>query len=162
MCRCLHLLRHTHLPATNKIECPRTSLVRRTLILPERLLHPTTGKAGLTCLPSIKDAQTGHDHYLWLTHLTRGLVSRSLLHLPRRDIHRVDLFLRVQRSTRACPIMIKLRNIMPQVVTGLGWHSTTRANLQLALTGICLQHQLISTHQPGPRHPEEPHPLGLW
>lgn len=162
MSRYLHLLRHTHLPAT-KIECrPRTFLVRQILISPERLHHPTTGMVGLICLPSIKDAQTDHDHYLWPTHQTRGLASRSLLHLPRRDIHRVDLFLRVQWSTRECPILIKLRNIMLQLATGLGWHSMTRASPQLGLTDICLQHLPTSTHQPGPLHLEEPHLLGLW
>lgn len=137
MCRCLHLLRHTHPPAT-KIERPRTFLVSQILTLPERLLHRTTGRVGLICLSSIKDAQTGPGRYLWLTRLTWGLsASRYLLHLPRRDIQRVDLFLKVEWSTMACPIMTK-RNIMLQLVSGLGSHSMTRANRHPALTSKCL------------------------
>lgn len=118
MCRYHHLLHHTHLPAT-KIKCPGTFLVRQILILPERLLRLTTGRARLRCLSSIKDDQTGLGHYLWLTRLTLG-ISRYLLHLPRRDIQRLDLFLRVEWSTMACPIMTKLRHIMLQLATGLG------------------------------------------
>lgn len=162
MCLCLHLLRHTHLPAT-KIECPRTFLVRQILTLPERLLRLITGRMGLRCLPSIKDAQTGHGHYLWLTRPTLGLsASRYLLPLPRRDIQRVDLFRKVEWSTRVCPIMNKLRSIMLQLATGPGWHSMTKANPHPPLTSICRQHLLTLRHQPGPLDPEEPHLLGLW
>lgn len=160
MCRCRHLLRHTHLPAT-KIECPGTFLVRQILILPARLLHLTTGRVRLRCLFSIKDDQTGLGHYPWLTRLTRG-VSRSLLHLPHRDIRRVDLFLRVEWSTMACPIMINLYHIMLQLAIGPGWHSMTRRNPHQDSTSMWLQHLLTSTHPPGHLDPEEPHLLGLW
>lgn len=115
------------------MECPETFLVSQILILLERLLHLTTGRVRLRCLSSIKDAQIGHGHYLWFTRLILG-VSRYLLHLPRRDIQRVDLFLRVEWSTMACPITTKLRHIMLQLATGLGWHSMTRRNPHLDLT----------------------------
>lgn len=160
MCRCRHLLRHTHLPAT-KIERPGTFLARQILILPELLLHLTTGRVRLRCLSSIKGAQIGHGHYLWLTRLILG-VSRYLLHLPRRDIQRVDQFLRVEWSTMACHIMIELRHIMLQLATGLDWHSMTRRNPHLDLTSIWLQHLLISTHHPEHLDHEEPHRPGLW
>lgn len=115
----------------------------------------------MRCLFSIKDDQTGLGHYPWLTRLTRG-VSRSLLHLPHRDIRRVDLFLRVEWSTMACPIMINLYHIMLQLAIGPGWHSMTRRNPHQDSTSMWLQHLLTSTHPPGHLDPEEPHLLGLW
>lgn len=114
----------------------------------------------MRCLSSIKDAQIGHGHYLWFTRLILG-VSRYLLHLPRRDIQRVDLFLRVEWSTMACRITTKLRRIILQLATGLDWHSMTRRNPHLDLTSIWLQHLLTSTHPPGHLDPEEPHLPGL-
>lgn len=162
MCRCQHLLHHTHLPAT-KIKCPGTFLVIQIPILPERLPHLTTGRARLRCLSSIKDDQTGLGHYLWLTRLTLG-VNRYLLRLPHRDIQRVDLFLKVEWSTMACPITTKLHHIMLHLATGLGSHNMTRRNPHLDLMIIWLQHLLTSTstHPPGHLDPEEPHLPGPW